>query len=96
MEDLKGEILEGHYLKKSSNIYVRNYRKVKKVERGKIKCQEAFLCFLEKNLSLVNYEKAFRYVNDLSQKSNDITSIWNHIFYFAGLENKEKLFSDKS
>ena len=86
MEDLQNEILENYFLKNSNSIYVRNCKKVKKIEQDRVKCQDAFLCFLERNLSTVNYSRAVEYVNELFKKSNNIMNIWNQTFYFAGLE----------
>lgn len=86
MGNLKDEILENYFLKNSNSIYAKNYRKVKKVELDRVKCQEAFLDFLEKNLSAANYSRAIRYVNELFKKSNNIMNIWNQTFYFNGLK----------
>lgn len=93
MENLKDEILENYFLKNSNSIYARNYRKAKKTEQDRVKCQDAFLCFLDKNLSAANYSRAIRYVNELFKKSNNIMDIWNQIFYFTGLEKKKCYFN---
>lgn len=69
-----------------------NMKNLKKVENDREKCKDAFLHFLEKNLSTVNYKRSIRYVNDLFKKSNEIMEIWNQKFYFDGLENKKDYF----
>lgn len=71
--------------------YILRYSKeIRKAEKEKINIQNNFCEFLKEKLSNEDYKKAFSYMNNIFEKNNLITDLWNEKFYFSALKDAKK------
>lgn len=78
-------------IERSSQIYQLRYSKeLKKANKEKKDIQDELLDFLKQRLAEIDYEIAFKYINEYSQISNHITGLWNEKFYLSGFKDSQK------
>lgn len=79
------------FFDRSGQIYILRYSKeIRKAEKEKINIQNNFCEFLKEKLSNEDYKKAFSYMNNIFEKNNLITDLWNEKFYFSALKDAKK------
>lgn len=89
--DKKFESWEEFYKSRSAQIYELRYSKdIQKEEKDKRIIQDELLEFLKLKLTQEEYQTAWNYINNFSEKTNSIIGLWNKKFYFSALKDAKK------